>query len=56
MNREIVSGQKMKPRIGPLAKLDFFYAEKVQCVYFQLSPYQFKGWADMGISSPVRLP
>ena len=28
MNREIVSGQKMTPRIGPLAKLDCFFTQK----------------------------
>ena len=51
MNREIVSGQKMKRRIGPLAKLDFFTQKKFNVFTFNPAHTSL-----MGISSPVRLP
>ena len=36
-------------RIGPLAKLDGYWTRKRnQCVYFQPSSNQFKGWSDTG--------
>ena len=43
---EILSQQKMKSRIGPLARLDCFVHRKNQFVCFQPSPNQFNVWAD----------